>query len=142
MSPLFDVNVQVVARGAAHGQGRKLEVLADDWVHAISRAAEVIEEERDADLGDELDLTEPERVDNWFAALGKPVPRKNLEEVREWLVSEGYDEFEVSLTLTVVARDIEHDKPDIALATLRGLLGNNETMVIMTVAKMCSRRAT
>lgn len=74
----------------------------------------------------------------WFDTLGRPVSQERKQAALDLLGREGYDSGEASMVLSVVCREIEHDEPARAQKYLRSWIGNNETMVMRTLASLCS----
>lgn len=77
--------------------------------------------------------------DGWFMSLGNPVSPARRRAALELLTAEGLDPTEAALVLTVVAREIEHDKPAQAQQYLRSWLPRrgSETLLLRTLATLC-----
>lgn len=77
------------------------------------------------------------RYDDWFAALGNDIPAGNRVAAVEFLTGLNYDKGEARSTIGRAAHYIAEDKPEEALATIRSLMGSDETGVIRVAAVLC-----
>lgn len=77
-------------------------------------------------------------ADNWFDALGLPVNTSQRVACVDFLAAEGYNAGEAALTVSVVAREVEHDQPDRAIRYMRSFVGRHETVVLRALAVLCA----
>lgn len=83
-------------------------------------------------------------TNNWFDALGKEVSNEGFNRAVNFLIKEGYPEIETTMALQMIARDIKHDNPNLAIKETRSFFEyfdrnfGNETLVIRTLAELCS----
>lgn len=76
-------------------------------------------------------------MNGWWDALGRPVDTPARDAAYQLLVREGYDQEKSAWLISFVARDMEHDNPDLAFRQVRTFLGpRNETLVVRVLATL------